>query len=110
VQDVDDLLLDPLACPFRRARKQRNPVLVVGEQIVDLEAERPADLPHPFEVAEYLAEAVVGAAQLGVAEEVQGDGVGEHATKRRQVTPAVGLVPAAQSFDVWMLCHAASLG
>jgi hypothetical protein len=25
MEDVDDLLLDPLACAFRRACKQRNP-------------------------------------------------------------------------------------
>jgi hypothetical protein len=36
---------------------------------------------------------------------VEGDGIGEHATKRRQVTPGVRLVPAAQPFDVWMVCH-----
>ena len=38
---------------------------------MDLEPERRADLRQPFEVAEYLAEAVVGAAQLSVAEEVE---------------------------------------
>jgi hypothetical protein len=53
------------------------PVLVVGEQIVDLEPEGRADLRQPFEVAEYFAGAVVGAAQLRVAEEVEGDGIGD---------------------------------
>jgi hypothetical protein len=36
-------------------------VLVVGEQIVDLEPERLADLRQPFEVAQYLF-ALVGSA------------------------------------------------
>ena len=72
---MDDLLRDPLAGTLRRACKQRNPVLVVGEQVVDLEPERRADLLQPFEVAECLVGTVVGAAELRVAEEVEGDGM-----------------------------------
>src|SRR4029450_4753995 len=55
------------AVPVRSA----TPVLVLGEQIVDLKAERRADRRQMFEVADHLAEAVVGAAQLRVAEGVE---------------------------------------
>ena len=68
-------------------------MLVVGQQRVDFELERRTALLQPSEVAEYLSQAVVGATQRSVAEEVERDVVGEHATKRRQDALAYAWYP-----------------
>jgi hypothetical protein len=67
-------------------------MLVVGEQGVDFELECRAALLQPSEVAEYLSQAVVGATQRSVAEEVERDVVA-HATKRRQDALAYAWYP-----------------
>jgi hypothetical protein len=60
---------------------------------VDFELECRAALLQPSEGAEYLSQAVVGATQRSVAEEVEPDVVGEPATKRRQVVLAYAWYP-----------------
>src|SRR5580693_1543622 len=109
VADVHHRNLDRLAVARGDQRGQHRGVLVVREDIVHIQPERPAGLlGQPAEEAEHLIAAVVVAAERPDALGVPDGVVGDQLTERRQVSAAERGITPAGMLDIRMLGHGAS--